>query len=115
MSLTDASDILDKLNAQITQDTSRISTASSSLGNLDINTGCWLGWLTDLESGLQLVSSDLRSIYQKGGHDFQEGNTKDVEGKGSDLASQAQDALSKLTSAQLTLSKYNRDVLCWPA
>jgi hypothetical protein len=113
MSLIDATTIVDGLNQQFTQSLGSIDMASQQLANLDIQTGCWLGWLVDLESGLQQVSATLRSIYSKGAHDFQEGNTEKVKGYGPQLARTAQDALSKLTAAQLTLNKYNRDVLCW--
>lgn len=113
MSLTDASTILDTLNTQISSTTGSIGAASSSLANLDINTGCALGWLLDLESGLQQVSTQLKGIYSKGAHDFQEGNFKKVQEYGPQIVKQTQDALARLTAAQLTLNKYNRDVLCW--
>jgi len=113
MSLTDASTILDTLNTQISSTTGSIGAASSSLANLDINTGCALGWLLDLESGLQQVSTQLNGIYSKGAHDFQEGNFKKVQEYGPQIVKQTQDALARLTAAQLTLNKYNRDVLCW--
>lgn len=113
MSLTDASSTLDSLTVQITQATNSIDTASLSLATLDIQTGANLGWLKDLLSGLQQVSVQLRSIYQKGGRDLQDGNTQKVKGYGQLLVKQAQDALSKLTAAQFTLNEYNRDVLCW--
>lgn len=113
MSLTDASTTLNSLNTQITQTTSAIDSASSSLAKLDIQTGCWLGWLENLEQGLQQVSSDLNSIYQQGASDFQNGNVKSVQGYASQIKSQASDALTKLTSAQSTLNQYNANVLCW--
>lgn len=113
MSLTDASFTLDSLVVQISQTTGSISSASASLATLDVQTGCNMGWLTDLLSGLQQVSAQLRSIYQKGAHDFQQGDTKKVKDYSGQLAKQAQDASSKLTAAQLTLNEYNRDVLCW--
>ena len=111
-----AVDTLDGLNSEITSTTTAINGASATLANLNIQTGCWIGWLVNLEQGLKLVSDDLAQIYQRSALDLMNGNVHSVQGYGNLLKSQADDALGKLSGANAalsTLNQYNDNVNCW--
>lgn len=114
--LHSATQSLDGLNSELTTTTDAINGASSTLADLDIKTACWIGWLVNLESGLQQVSQYLGQINSRGAQDLMNGNVKNVQGYGSQIHSQAQTAATKLDQANqalATLNQYNDNVLCW--
>ncbi|KAK4694317.1 hypothetical protein P7C71_g3248, partial [Lecanoromycetidae sp. Uapishka_2] len=114
--LNAATSTLNDLEHEITSTTSAINGASSTLSNLDIQTGCWLGWLTNLESGLEQVSSDLSSLSNKGGQDLMNGNVHNVQSYQPQIKNYANSAAKDLdgaNSALSTLNQYNDDVNCW--
>lgn len=115
-SLNSANNAVNGLNSEVQSTTTAINSASNTLSNLDVQTACWIGWLTNLGQGLSKVSQDLMSIYSRGAGDFQAGNLKNVQGyrpQVATLASQALDALNQSNKALATLNQYNDDVLCW--
>lgn len=113
MSLNHATATLTGLNTKLNAATDSIDRASATLKTLDIDTGCNLGWLNDLEMGLQISTQLLNSIYAQAAADFQSGNFKNILANSPKLVALAKDALRKVTEAQSTLNLYNRNVLCW--
>ncbi|MCJ1450357.1 hypothetical protein MMC28_000688 [Mycoblastus sanguinarius] len=115
-SLNAAISALNSLNYQINTTTGAINYGSFSLANLDVQTGCSIGWLINLGGGLDQVDTDLQQIYQTGAQDLVNGDVKKVQGYGPhvhSLANQALQALNSSNQALGTLDQYNDDVLCW--
>jgi hypothetical protein len=114
--LNAATTTLKSLESDIKSTTSAINGASSTLANLDIQTGCWIGWLTNLETGLEQTSMYLQQITQKGAQDLMNGDVKSVKGYGkqiADVAGQAAGKLDLANQALATLDRFNNNVICW--
>lgn len=112
-SLTHATGVLNGLNTKLGAAQDLIDRGSAGLKTLDIDTGCNLGWLKDLQTGLLIATNLLNKIYAQAAVDFQNGNIKNVNLSSAKLIAAAKEALIKVTEAQKTLNTYNRNVLCW--